>query len=144
MEVPDDDWLCRFVTADLWDYEDEEPLPLAFQASDRALSVWHEQRVLDMGESLNDLCIESLKGAGHAILTTRDYVEAAEATTSTMNPRVYFRPDGAAPEWQQWSSAHANVETTQGKATFPQAYRLELVKRCERLRSPATRSEPPA
>ena len=149
MDVPDEDWLCRFVEQDRWNSQAKEPFPTAFSASDRKLSVFHVQRVVESGSALEHLCIERLDGAGQAQLRAADFVEAvaevdvpANQTTPVFNPSVVWRPEEIQRAWLQWAEAHAHVESEQGNSNFPFTYRVALVKRSRFLRPPRDEASP--
>lgn len=137
MTVPTEDWVCRFVDEGDWNYLEGRPLHSAFRASNHQLSMWHNERVERTGCVLEDLCIAGLTGVGEAHLQVKDCVEAAEDTDSPVfKPEVYWRPEGAGPEWVQWGNAHIQVESQQGNSSFPQTYRVALALRATPVRPP--------
>ena len=99
--------------------------------------MWHIESVEHTGCVLEDLCVFGLMGAGEAHLQVNDCVEAAEETDSPVfKPEVYWRPEGAGDEWARWRSAHVQVESQQGNASFPQTYRVALALRATAVRPP--------
>jgi len=137
LTVPNDDWLCRFVKEDDWNYEDRRPFPIAFRASGRKLSLWHVDRVEQTGCPLQDLCINALVGAGEAHLRTGDCIDAAtDVDSPVFDPQVFWRPDAVEPDWATWQLAHVHIEAVRGDASFPHTYRVALVLRANPVRPP--------
>lgn len=141
MPVPPDDWLCRFLHADDWD-DQEGVLPTAFESMRirpehrNELSLFHVQRVVDLGDSLSDLCFDYLDGAGELHLRSRDFMEAESKTSTVFEPTVEWRPERTEPAWRKWESAHAQVESARPSDGFPLDYRIELTTRCDVVREP--------
>lgn len=135
--VPNDDWVCRFVRYDDWNFQEGRPAHTAFSASNRQLSVFHVERVERGSAQLQDLCINSLSGAGEAHLLVEEFTLATEATNSPVfDPKVYWRPEFVSSDWVQWADAHAQVESEQGPKSFPQTYRVALALSASHLRPP--------
>ena len=134
--VPSGDWLCRFVRYNDWNFEESRPWPTAFRASDRQLSVFHVERVEQCGCALQDLCINSLAGAGEAHLRAEDYITAGRDISPQFNPKVYWRPESVGADWGAWRDAHAQVESEHGNAKFPQTYRVALALSATPVRPP--------
>lgn len=138
LEVPEEDWICRFVAPEEWDDELREPSPSAFRASDRQLSVFHRQRVEDSGDTLQDLCIQQLSGFGEAHLTVAACIELGQGISQQFDPKVYWRPDYVQEEWARWKEAHAQVESSGGDRGFPRSYRVLLARNALCPRFPET------
>ncbi len=138
-EVSRDNRICRFITADNWDDVLQQPTPRAFRASDRQLSVFHVQRVQETGDSLQDLCIEQLSGAGEAHLSVSDCIELGQGISDRFDPRVYWRPEKTSELWERWKDIHSQIESSGGNAGFPVSYRSILA---ETATCPATRQTP--
>ena len=137
MTVPSGDALCRFVDPKYWFADEDRPAASAFRASKHKLSTWHCDGVAQQNSSLEDLCIDKLEKFGQAILTVRDYIEAAEQTPSPeFRPIAVWRPEEAPEPWVAWRDAHVNVEAEAGNPSFPKTYRELLAKRCEVPRPP--------
>ena len=135
--VPNEDWVCRFVRYDDWNFEKDRPAHSAFRASDGQLSVFHVEQVRQGGYSLQDLCINRLAGAGEAHLLVEQYIDTAKNGNSPVfDPRVYWRPMQVATEWTEWANAHAQVESERGDKNFPQTYRVALTLLASQLRPP--------
>ena len=128
LEVPDEDWICRFVAPEEWDDVLQEPSPSAFRASDRQLSVFHRQRVEDSGDALQDLCVQQLSGFGEAHLTAATCIELGQGISDQFAPKVYWRPDHVQEAWSRWKEAHAQVESSGGDRGFPRSYRVLLAR----------------
>ena len=126
--VSRDEWICRFILPDEWDEDKQRPTPGAFRASDRQLSVFHQQRVLDAKYSMRDLCIDRLTGAGEAHLQVDTYIELGQGISSQFDPKVYWRPNLVDDPWKTWANAHAQVESQGGNADFPTSYRSLLAE----------------
>ena len=138
MTVSLEDLLCRFLDPKHWNEEDDRPFATAFLASSRRLSLWHKERIESKGNKLDDLCLSTLEGFGHGLLTTSDCIEAAESTPSpNFSPSVHWRPSAAEEAWSQWRDAHVQVESAAGDQNFPKTYRLELALRCQVVKRPA-------
>ena len=135
LEVQVSDWICRFIAPDQWDETLEGPTPDAFRASNRELSMYHVQKVFDMGDKLVDLCIESLSGYGEAHLQAGQCVELGEGISDPFSPAVYWRSDKVKKPWKEWKHAHIQIESEGGHSSFPQTYRVLLARnaRCPRL-----------
>ena len=138
LEVPDEDWICRFVAPEEWNDELQEPSPSAFRASDRQLSVFHRQMVEDSGDTLQDLCIQQLSGSGEAHLIVAACIELGQGISQQFDPKVYWRPDYVQEEWARWKEAHAQVESSGGDRGFPRSYRVLLTRNALCLRFPET------
>ena len=137
MTVPLEDLLCRFIHPRDWFPDGNRPAASAFRASKRKLSTWHCNRVVQQNSSLEDLCFDNLGGFGQAILSVRDYIEAAEQTQSpAFRPIAVWRPEEAPAAWDTWRNAHVNVEAEAGHAGFPPTYRQLLANRCEDSKPP--------
>ncbi len=136
-EVSKEDWICRFITVDNWDHELQQPTPRAFRASDRQLSVFHTKRVEETGDTLQDLCIEQLIGAGEAHLKVSDCIELGQGISDQFDPQVYWRPEKTREPWERWKEAHAQIESSGGNAGFPTSYRSLLAENATRLGPPA-------
>ena len=111
-------------------------MPGAFRASDRQLSVFHPETVSGLGSSLRDLCFDTLEGAGEAHLQVGKFIELGQGISDQFNPQVYFRPDKVGEAWLGWKDAHAQVESQEGRATFPRSYRALLSDNATCLRPP--------
>ena len=135
--VPNEDWVWRFVRYDDWNFQEDRPAYTAFSASDRQLSVFHVEKVEQSNSNLQDLCMNSLSGAGEAHLRVDQYMSATNATNSPdFDPIVYWRPELVGTDWVKWANAHAQVESEQGRRNFPQSYRVALALLATRLRPP--------
>ena len=134
-EVPEGDWICRFIAFDEWNDDLQEPTPSAFRASDRQLSVFHCYRVHEMGDALSDLCIEQLCGFGEAHLKVRTSIELGNGISDQFRPAVYWRPDTVGEAWERWKQAHVQIESPGGDSSFPRKYRVLLARNanCPRL-----------
>lgn len=138
MTVPLEDTLCRFIDPGRWSYDDNRPAYTAFTASNRKLTTWHRDRVVQNGSALKDLCFDSLEGFGEALLKTLDFIQAAEEIKSPVfRPAAIWRPGEVKEPWSAWRDAHVNIEATAGDSSFPKSYRLLLAKRCEVSRHPS-------
>ena len=132
MIVPDVDDLCRYIRHVDWNPEEQRPKESLFKADVQKLSLFHVQRVTQNGGQLNDLCIDTLTGAGHAILSASVYrEEARKCITAIVDAEVYFRRNDVKLPWLAWRDAHVNVETTQCGNKFPMTYRVGLLKRLD-------------
>lgn len=127
-EVPEDDWICRFVAPDEWDDELKEPTPAAFRASNRQLSVFHRQRVEDAGHTLRDLCIGQLSSLGEAHLRVAVCIELGRGISDQFDPKMYWRPDHVHETWERWKDSHAQIESSGGDRSFPRTYRVLLAR----------------
>ena len=136
--VPVEDWLCRFIRPGEWNSVTNRPLPVAFRASNRRLSGFHVQKVRDSGSSLSDLCIDGLSGAGEAHIQTKAVIEAAnDDNLEGFEPNVYWRPDNVELAWEEWTDAHAHIESDSGDRGFPKTYRIALSKCATLVKRPA-------
>lgn len=138
LEVPEEDWICRFVAPEESNDELQEPSPSAFRASDRQLSLFHRQRVEDSGGTLQDLFIQQLSGFGEAHLTVAACIELGQGISQQFDPKVYWRPDHVQEEWARWKEAHAQVESSGGDRGFPRSYRVLLARNALCPRFPET------
>lgn len=128
LEVSEEEWICRFILPDEWDYEFQQPIPRAFKASDRQLSAFHTKQVEDAGFTLQDLCIHQLSGSGEAYLKVKDCIELGQGISPQFDPKVYWRPEKVAQSHQRWKDAHVQIESQGGNATFPKSYRSLLAE----------------
>ncbi len=135
-EVSREDWICRFITPGKWDDDLQQPTPQAFMASDRHLSVFHPNRVIDAGDTLQNLCIAQLSGAGEAHLQVETCIRLGQGISDEFNPKVHWRPDKVGAEWEQWKDAHAHIESSAGNSVFPTSYRSLLAENATCLRPP--------
>ena len=143
MPVPPQDDLCRFIDPKYWSQDDERPTAHAFSASKeqgsntKTLSLWHKDRIVDMGSELKDLCIDSLTGFGEALITSEEILAASEECRSTVfQPRSVWRPLGAGIPWLAWKDAHVHIESERPSSDFPDDFRLFLAERCVVTRLP--------
>ena len=132
-EVSKTDSVCRFIPKDEWDEDRDEPMPSVFKASNRQLSVFHQTKITDAGDSLRDLCFGRLDGAGEAHFQVAKYLELAQGISPKFEPNVCWRPDAVEKEWSQWDYAHAHVEATGGDKDFPRTYRCLLAQNADCL-----------
>ena len=139
MQVPPKDIICRFIRLDQWNAPESLPRAGAFKARNGVLSVWHCDKVHELGADLSRLCFGSLDGAGQAHHMAHDYVVNAQ-TVSQGHPlqfavTVEWR-NGAEyvhPEWSLWKPAHAQVETDSENRElrgFPPRYRELMALGC--------------
>ena len=129
LEVPDCDWICRFIAPNEWNDELQEPIPTAFLASDRQLSVFHHrQSVESIGDTLRNLCIESLSGYGEAHLQVSMCISLGQGISDQFNSRVFWQPDKVLKPWEKWRDAHAQIESLAGNTSFPRRYRVLLAR----------------
>lgn len=136
-DVPLDADLCRFVPWDKWDMDQNLPMASAFRASNRQLSVWEPEAIEDAGDSLTDLCIDGLSGAGHAMLRAEEFIKlGGGAPNIDFSPSVVWRPHHVRDQWAKWAVAHAQVETDRGDKGFPQTYRMLLAQTCRIIKQP--------
>ena len=135
-EVSKKEWICRIIPQGKWDEELKQPTPRAFKASNRQLSVFHPKRVEEGGFTLRDLCLDRLSGAGEAHLQVETCIELGQGISGEFNPRVYWRPNKVAKQWERWKDAHAQIESPGGNAGFPTSYRSLLAENATCLRPP--------
>ena len=133
-EVSEDEWLCRFIEKGYWDEDKQRAMPGAFSASDRQLSLYHPETVVGLSSSLRDLCFDRLEGAGEAHLQAKTYIKFGQGISPVFDPQVFWRPKKVAEAWLQWKDAHAQVESQEGKDTFPRSYRALLADNATCLR----------
>ena len=136
--MSDEEWLCRFLILDDgdWDEEKNEPTPSAFKASRRELSLYHPQKVDELGSSLRDLCFDRLEGAGEAHLQVKTCIELGQCITTPFNPQVYWRPGKVSEPWERWKDAHVQIESPKGNPKFTFKYRSLLAANATCLRPP--------
>ena len=134
--VPQDEWICRFIVKGEWDDVLEQPTPGAFKASDRELSVFHPDKVEQLGSRLSELCFDGLDGAGEAYLQVETCIRLGQCISNEFRPEVYWRPDKVHKEWERWKAAHAQIESPGGKSSFPKSYRSLLAENATCLRLP--------
>ena len=132
LPVPPDDIVCRFIRPTDWNKRDNRPKSAAFKQP--GLSVWHNERLLNNGVSLETLQVGHLAGSGQAHHAAGQYIElAAEVAQSegtAFRVQVEWRPENATEFWQQWDYAHAQVETLEGPPNFPPEFRDLLALSC--------------
>lgn len=143
MSVPPEDILCRFIDPKDWSDDDQRPALSAFKSSrdkhtrTNKLSLWHQDRIVNNGSQIRDLCIDLLAGFGEALITTRDILDSAKDLRSPVfKPQVLWRPDEVVQPWVDWKDAHVNVESEQPSSGFPDDFRLLLAERCYVSRPP--------
>lgn len=127
-QVSEEEWICRFIRPGEWDEDLQQPTPSTFRASNRQLSVFHPERVKELGSALNDLCLGQLADAGEAHLQVGACIELGQGISNEFDPKVYWRPDKVHEEWERWKDAHAQVESPGGNAGFPTSYRSLLAE----------------
>lgn len=127
-QVSEEEWICRFIRPGEWDEDLQQPTPRTFRASNRQLSVFHPERVKELGSALNDLCLGQLADAGEAHLQVGACIELGQGISNEFDPKVYWRPDKVHEEWERWKDAHAQVESPGGNAGFPTSYRSLLAE----------------
>ena len=135
-QVSEEEWICRFILSGQWIDDLQQSTPSASRASNRQLSVFHPERVEELGSTVRDLCIEQLSGAGEAYLQVKLCVELAQGISSQFAPKVYWRPDKVHETWECWKDAHAQVESLGGNSGFPMSYRSLLAEKATCLRPP--------
>ena len=142
MPLPPEDIVCRFVRDVDWSKREGRPRPGAFKQ--HGLSVWHPGRLQVHGVRLAYLQIGSLQGSGQALLTVEQILEAARCAErkkgGMLRVAVDWRPDTVGEPWQQWSYAHAEVETEARDEPAPEenrdgglmsAFRMLLCKKAQ-------------
>ena len=122
MPVPDEDLVCRFVRKRDWCEREKRPNAAAFKDK-RGLTVWHIQRLSELGAELGQLKIEHLRGNGEAHHKAGDYRAAAQWAEDKVKEQlqvdvsldtiVEWRPEDVyvAEAWRAWREAHVQVET---------------------------------
>lgn len=149
MPVPQEDIVCRFIRYDKWSKRENRPRPGAFKQPD--LSVWHPERLRNKGVRLEDLQFDSLEGSGQALITVAEIFEAAQTAEQKKDGKLHveveWRPETVDEARQQWSYAHAQVETqTEGEPPSEEgglmsAFRMELCKTAQCVSHPKPPSE---
>ena len=113
MPLPPEDTVCRFVRDDDWSKREGRPRSGAFKQP--GLSLWHPDRLQANDACLEDLQFGSLQGSRQALLTVQQFLDAARCAErkrgGVLRVAVEWRPDTVAEAWQQWSYAHAEMET---------------------------------
>lgn len=117
MELNSNDVVCRFVRPDkkrYWDEGENRPKQRAFHDKG-GLSIWHEERLIQLGATFDDLKIDDLEKHGQAHHFTGDYFHfAKKAADQNSDPAfsidIVWRPEGATPPWRQWKDAHFEVD----------------------------------
>lgn len=151
MPVPDDDSICRFIRTTDWSTVHNKPKAKSLKG--RELSVWHEGRLLDQGEGLQDLQIESLAGSGQLNLTAGDYLDIAKEVSSRMKTSLQVRVEWRSEDqyvkgpWRKWRDAHAQVEIVGNSwEHFPPPFRDLVIITAQRknglIAPEVTESEP--
>ena len=134
--MSNEEWVCRFIPPDEWDEEKQQPMPRAFRASDRELSIFHRNKVEELGSRLRELCFDRLKGAGEAYIQVKKCVELGVDISDEFSPEVYWRPDKVKEPWSRWREAHTQIESQGGNGGFPPSYRSLLAENAVCLRIP--------
>lgn len=135
-QVSEEEWICRFIPVGEWDDEHKRPFPGAFLASARELSLFHPNKVAELGSELRDLCFDNLEGAGEAHLQVKTCIELGQGISPVFHPKVYWRPDKVHKLWKRWKDAHVHIESEAGNSGFPRSYRALLAENATCLRLP--------
>ena len=133
-QVSEEEWICRFILLCEWNEELQQPYPSAFRASRRELSMFHPNKVEQLGFTLRALCIKRLAGAGEAHLQVKKCLEIGQNISDEFDPKVYWRPERVDDKWKCWKEAHVQIESQGGNRNFPIKYRSLLAENATCLR----------
>lgn len=118
MPEQEEGFFCRFVRPRDWSAKDQRPKAGAFKDK-RNVTLWHEQRVVDLGDQLHDLQFGPLAGTGQAYFRAGEIeqhareIEAEAAAKGdcdcSLSVTVAWRPETVSEEWKKWAHAHAEL-----------------------------------